>query len=209
MRRLTRPGEGEPITQLERREVVILAERPEVTITWSRYASGEPGPDLHVHREHTDAFYVLDGELTFAVGPQAEHVKVAPGGFVAVPPDVVHTFINDSGAEVRWINVHAPERGFADYLRSARDGTPLPWDAFDPPADGGQPADRVIVSAPGEGERPVAGVLLKIALPELRVAEWSSGGPDDDSCYVLEGELSGPARLVSVHAPGGVRSSSP
>jgi quercetin dioxygenase-like cupin family protein len=208
MRRLTRPGEGEPITQLERREVVILAERPEVTITWSRYASGEPGPDLHVHREHTDAFYVLDGELTFAVGPQAEHVKVAPGGFVAVPPDVVHTFINDSGAEVRWINVHAPERGFADYLRSARDGTPLPWDAFDPPADGGQPADRVIVSAPGEGERPVAGVLLKIALPELRVAEWSSEEPPGDAGYVLEGELAGPARLVSVHAPG-VRSSSP
>jgi quercetin dioxygenase-like cupin family protein len=65
---IVRPGEGETITALERREVVLLAEREQLTITWSRYAAGERGPDLHVHREHTDAFYVLDGELTFTVG---------------------------------------------------------------------------------------------------------------------------------------------
>jgi quercetin dioxygenase-like cupin family protein len=55
-------------------------------------------PDPHVHREHTDAFYVLEGELTFAVGPAAERIGVAAGGFVAVPPGVVHSFANESGA---------------------------------------------------------------------------------------------------------------
>jgi quercetin dioxygenase-like cupin family protein len=37
---------------------------------------------------------VLEGELTFAV----ERIGVAAGGFVAVPPDVVHSFANESGA---------------------------------------------------------------------------------------------------------------
>ena len=112
-------GEGETITRLPRREVVVLADHPDITITWTRYASGEPGPDLHVHREHTDAFYVLEGELTFPVGPRAEPVRVPAGGFVAVPPHVVHTFVNDSGAEASWLNLHAPDKGFAAYLRAA------------------------------------------------------------------------------------------
>jgi hypothetical protein len=35
-----RIGDGEPITRKERREVVLLAARPEISITWSRYAAG-------------------------------------------------------------------------------------------------------------------------------------------------------------------------
>ena len=108
--------DGETITALERREVLILATRPELTVTWTRYAGGEPGPSLHVHREHTDAFYVLEGELAFAVGPDAERVTVGPGAFVAVPPNTIHTFANDSGAEATWLNFHAPDTGFAAYL---------------------------------------------------------------------------------------------
>ena len=107
-------------------------------MTWTRYAGGERGPGLHVHREHTDAFYVLEGELTFAVGPGAERVTVGPGAFVAVPPNVVHTFSNDSGAEATWLNFHAPDMGFATYLRAG-----AAWDSFDAPADGGLPAGDV------------------------------------------------------------------
>ena len=135
-----RRDDGETITALERREVVILAERPALTVTWSRYAGGERGPDLHVHREHTDAFYVLEGELTFGVGPGAERVTVAPGGFVAVPPGVVHTFSNESDADACWLNSHAPDMGFAAFLR-----TGSAWDSFDAPPDGGPPATGVLV----------------------------------------------------------------
>jgi uncharacterized cupin superfamily protein len=84
---VVRLGDAEAITEHDRREIVLLAAHDDITVTWSRYAPGGPGPDLHVHREHTDAFYVLEGELTFAVGPQAERTSVAAGGFVAVPPD--------------------------------------------------------------------------------------------------------------------------
>lgn len=125
----------------QRREVVILLAGPALTVTWSRYAGGEQGPGLHVHREHTDAFSVLEGELTFVVGPGAERVTVGPGGFVAVPPGVVHTFANDSDADASWLNFHAPDMGFAAFLR-----TGSAWDSFDAPADGGLPADTVVVT---------------------------------------------------------------
>jgi hypothetical protein len=60
---------------------------------------------------------------------------------VLAPPEVVHTFRNESGADARWLNFHAPSAGFAEFQRK----TALPWDSFDAPADGGRPADEAIV----------------------------------------------------------------
>ena len=37
---------------------------------------GAPGPPPHVHRQHEEAFFVLEGELTLAVGPDV--VTVGP-----------------------------------------------------------------------------------------------------------------------------------
>jgi quercetin dioxygenase-like cupin family protein len=176
---LLRRADGEMIADAERRALVLLAERPAVTVTWSRYAAGERGPDLHVHREHTDAFYVLEGEVTFEVGPKAQRVRAPAGTFLAVPPNVVHTFVNESSADATWLNLHAPDKGFAAYLRALRDGTDAAYDQFDPPADGGRPAAEVVVSGPGEG--------LKCALPELFVAELDGPEQQEDLVYELGG----------------------
>src|SRR4029450_12328798 len=122
----------------------------ELAVTWSRYAAGERGPDLHVHRGHTDAFYVLEGALTFAVGPEGELVRVGAGGFAAVPPNVVHTFRNDGPAEARFLNFHAADGGFAAYLRARGDGADARLDSFHPPADGrGAGAPPPAWSSPG------------------------------------------------------------
>jgi len=142
--------DGEMITGSELRDVVILSERPELTVTWSRYAPGQRGPGPHVHREHTDAFCVLEGELTFTVGANGEGVRVPAGGFVSVPPNVVHSFFNDSNAHAIWLNMHAPDAGFAEYMRALRDGRQASFDSFDPPADGGLPASTAVVT----GARP-------------------------------------------------------
>jgi quercetin dioxygenase-like cupin family protein len=221
------PGEGETITQREHRDLVILAERDDITITRMRYGPGERGPDLHVHREHTDAFYVVGGELTFVLGREADRIRVTAGSFVAAPPNVAHSFFNEADADAHFLNFHTPDQGFAEYLRGQRDGEKVPFDSFDPPADGGRPAAQAIVTGPGEGERLVQGnrvVFLKGVLPELCFAEWVLDGPFDgpdlhshdhqvDSFYVLEGELdltiedsvlaAGPEMLASV--PRGVR----
>jgi quercetin dioxygenase-like cupin family protein len=108
--------DGETITEREGRLVVLLADRPEIAITWYRAGPGERGPDPHVHREHTDAFHVLEGELTFALGPDPELIRMPAGSFVAAPPNVVHTFANESSADACWLNLHAPDTGFAAYL---------------------------------------------------------------------------------------------
>jgi len=139
---------GETIADAEHRAVVLVAASPELTVTWSRYGPGQRGPELHVHRDHTDAFYVLTGELTFEVGPDAAPVSADAGTYVAVPPNVVHTFVNASGLDATWLNFHAPDQGFAAYLRAARDGREEPWDSFDPPADGGRSPSDVVVRPP-------------------------------------------------------------
>jgi quercetin dioxygenase-like cupin family protein len=219
--------DGETITGREQRDVILLADQDDISITWSRYAPGERGPDPHVHREHADSFYVLDGEMTFALGPSGKRAAVQGGGFVAVPPNLIHSFVNEGSADVRFLNFHTPDGGFAAYMRGRRDGEDLGFDSFDPPDDGGRPAQDAIVSGPGEGERLVSGnrdTLLKGDLPALSFGEWTLDGPLDgpdvhkhdagvDSFYVLQGELEitiedavqavGPGTIASI--PRGVR----
>ena len=73
------------------------------------------GPEAHAHAAEDDAFYVLEGELTFTAG-EAQLVA-GPGTFVLVPPGVVHTFANRGDTVARFLNVHAPA-GFDLRLRS-------------------------------------------------------------------------------------------
>ena len=185
---LLRLADGETVAEAKRRAVVLLVDRPDLTITWSRYGARERGPGLHVHREHTDAFYVLAGEITFEVGPRSQRVRAPTGAFVAVPPNVVHSFANRSRAEADWLNIHAPDQGFAAYLRASRDGADAPWDSFDPPSDGGLPAGDAVVSGAGDGEPLGArAASVKCALPELWVAELGRFEPHrhDDLLYEL------------------------
>jgi mannose-6-phosphate isomerase-like protein (cupin superfamily) len=141
----------ETISDTPARNVLILAEDEDITITWTRFSHGERGPDLHVHHEHTDAFYVLDGELTFELGPRSEPVTVGAGGFVAIPALVGHSFVNASGDDARWLNFHAPDRGFADFLRSLRAGTPGSWDSCAMPAGGGLAPELAVVLPAADG----------------------------------------------------------
>lgn len=218
---LVGPGEGETITRRESREVAIVTGREQLTITRSRYSPGERGADAHVHREHTDVFCVLEGEMTYGVGPDDAPVRVAAGGVVAIPPNVSHSFRNDAETDGRYLNLHAPDGGFAEYVRGARDGRSVGFDSFDPPEDGGRPAEEAVLSHPGEGEPLTVGdaqVTIKGALPHLTVAEWDLGGAFEDrlendqvaSLYVLAGVLeitldgalhtAGPGTLASIPA---------
>jgi mannose-6-phosphate isomerase-like protein (cupin superfamily) len=60
----------------------------------------------HVHAGEDDAFYILEGELTFTFGD--ETAAAPPGTFVLVPPGVQHGFRNDGAVPVRMLNIHAP-----------------------------------------------------------------------------------------------------
>jgi quercetin dioxygenase-like cupin family protein len=222
-------GGGDTIRDADGRKAVVLAERDQVTITYFRLQPGDSGPPPHLHREHTDAFYVLAGHAGFILGPELKRLTVGAGGLVAAPPNTIHTFSNESEGEIRLLNFHAPDSGFAAYMRSLRDGDgPVDWDSVDVPEGGaGRPLSDAIVSGPGEGERLVSGrrsALLKSDLPDLCLLEFEikAGfeGPDVhehaeevDSFYVLEGQIevtvedsrriAGPGTLASF--PPGVR----
>ncbi|MDQ2911443.1 MAG: cupin domain-containing protein [Actinomycetota bacterium] len=143
------PGEGEIVTDRPGRTLRILAELDQLIVTWFRYEPGEVGPDPHVHHRHSDAFYVLEGELELSLGPELKTVNAVPGTLAAAPPDVVHTFRNASDATAIFLNVHAPSMGFGDHIRGRGES----FDQHEPPADGGLPFADAVLSAPGAGER--------------------------------------------------------
>ena len=142
-----RPGEGEVVNDSVARRTEILCDHPTLVACWSRRGPRSPGASPHVHRAHSDLFYVLAGELTFLVGPEREE-RVLPAGTLALaPPLVVHGFRNGSDEEVRYLNFHAPGGGFADYLRGVAPG----FDSEEPPVDGGRPAADAVIVPPGSG----------------------------------------------------------
>ena len=108
------PGDGERVAR-EARHHRILAELPEVEVIELRFGPEFEGVDPHVHADHVDSFYVLEGEAEFTVGDDV--FRALPGSWVAAPIGVRHGFRNAGDGELRLLNVHAPNVGFARRLR--------------------------------------------------------------------------------------------
>jgi quercetin dioxygenase-like cupin family protein len=196
---LLAPGDGEVVTDRAERTLRILVELDELIVTWFRYEPGEKGPDPHIHEHHTDAFYVLEGEIEVSLGPELRTVRATPGTFAGAPPNVVHTFRNASDDTAIFLNLHVPSMGFGDHMR----GRNPAFDQHDPPADGGRPfADAVFTDPPGaetiEHETSLHKVLCD--LPQLTAIDMSfqpefegvdpHTHPDHvDAFYVLEGQV--------------------
>jgi len=64
-------------------------------------------PPPHIHREHEEGFYVLDGELELTAG--TETIRAKPGTFVMVPIGVAHTFGNATSEPVRFLATLSPD----------------------------------------------------------------------------------------------------
>jgi quercetin dioxygenase-like cupin family protein len=168
----------QPIANRPRRALRILCSHELLDATWSVFEGGERGAEPHLHRGHVDAFYVVDGELTFRVGPSLTPLHAGPGTFVLVPPGIVHAFDNDSDSVARWLNFHSPSTGFAQYLRGERDG----FDSFDPPADGGLDPGLVVVSNSG-ALHPLLSLATNSATEATSPADVMGG------FFVLDGEV--------------------
>jgi mannose-6-phosphate isomerase-like protein (cupin superfamily) len=97
------PGEGHVLGNVE--FLARTADTPRFNFSIIEIVSGRE-LETHVHEAEDDAFYILDGELTFLFDDQ--EVKATPGTFVLVPPGFQHGFRNDGAASVRMLNIHAP-----------------------------------------------------------------------------------------------------
>lgn len=189
------PGEGERLS--DTRLYVIKAAQPELGLFDSVLKSGE-GTSPHIHRQHADAFYVLEGELEVMVGTRT--ARLGSGGLVLAPPGVTHAVRNPGPGPERHLNLHAPGEPFVALARArarGEDVDPADFDVFAP-----EPGGEGVVSGPGEGELQGehSDHLVKAALPQLSVLEVEVGpGYQDpglqyhqqhvESFYVLEGEL--------------------
>lgn len=146
--RIASASSREQIIDSPARQGSFVIAREDLTITHARYAAGEHVAGRHIHRRHTDAFYVLEGELIFEIGPEADTITVSAGGFVAAPSGLAHGFRVADGGPASWLTIHAPDGGFAAFMRGLRDGIRVEWDIAPVPADGGLPADHAIISPP-------------------------------------------------------------
>jgi quercetin dioxygenase-like cupin family protein len=78
-------------------------------------APGWPGPPQHIHHEHDETFYVLDGAVRFTSG--TDSFVATAGQSVIVPKGDPHTFGNaDADAPARLLGTVSPAR-YIDYFR--------------------------------------------------------------------------------------------
>ena len=97
------PGEGHRLGNVE--FLARTSDTPRFNFGIIEITSGRE-LEAHVHGEEDDAFYIIEGEMTFVFGDR--EVSAPPGTFVLVPPGVEHAFRNDGAQPVRMLNIHAP-----------------------------------------------------------------------------------------------------
>jgi mannose-6-phosphate isomerase-like protein (cupin superfamily) len=97
------PGQGHRIGNVE--FLARSADTPRFTFGIIEIAPGRVHEE-HSHDGEDDAFYIVEGEMTFTFGD--EEVAAGPGTFVLAPPGVQHGFRNDTSEPVRMLNIHAP-----------------------------------------------------------------------------------------------------
>jgi quercetin dioxygenase-like cupin family protein len=190
------PGEGERLGQ----HIVVKLERPELSVNEVAVGPDFVGTGPHYHEHHVDAFYVLEGELEILCG--TETLRAGAGASVAVPPGIVHGFTSSEAHErTRYLNLHAPDSGFIEYIRRRTRGEDAEWDSIDVDEPRG-PRDSD-VTEPDGGERlehAVRTITVRAAQPQLCFLEFEARqgfGPipphrhEDsvDSFYVLEDSL--------------------
>ena len=106
-------GEGER-SDRGLRSARILGELADIEAVELSFPAEFEGVDPHTHPDHSDTFYVLEGEIDFFCG--GEWRRAGPGAFVSIPPNVEHGF-RPAGTAIRILNFHTPRVGFVDSLR--------------------------------------------------------------------------------------------
>src|SRR5262245_44274429 len=140
------PGEGERLESEDRVYLVKVA-RPELSLIEYDTGPTYSGASPHFHERHTDAFFLLEGELEFTLGVETH--LAGPGTAVVVPPGNVHAFTSTGRGRARFLNIHAPDSGFTDFLRARTQGRDASFDSVD--VDGPQEPGEGAVLGPGEG----------------------------------------------------------
>ena len=64
------------------------------------------GPPPHIQTREHEGFYIIEGQITFMVDKQ--RIEAKPGTFVNIPPNVLHSFKNETNEIAKLIIVLSP-----------------------------------------------------------------------------------------------------
>ena len=136
------------MTESPKIRVLLRSEQTggQVSVIDNTMPAGAKGPPLH-HHDFDEAFYVLDGELTFQLGDELR--TAGPGTLTFAPRGSHHTLANLSGAPASYLLVCTPA-GFENrFARLAAERT-----GAEPPAWASAPYPETIFVGPRIGDRP-------------------------------------------------------
>jgi thiamine-phosphate pyrophosphorylase len=108
------PGDGDRLSK-PHRLMLVKVDRPELALLEYLVDGEYDGASRHVHLCHADCFHVLDGALRFVA--DGREIHAGAGTTVVVPPGVPHEFTS-AAPRARFLNVHAPNVGFVEYVRA-------------------------------------------------------------------------------------------
>ena len=152
------------------------------------------GPPPHFHQREFEAFYILEGELTFH--SEAGSVVAGPGNYAHIPMNLLHTFRNESNRPVRMLAIVSPG-GMENFLEEIgrqvydRTATPAPIT----PAD----IEKIVATASKYGigivlpdgatkPPPANGLRVKVVKPDEGKLVWAAG---DHYTYKVTGQDTG------------------
>jgi quercetin dioxygenase-like cupin family protein len=135
---LVRPGEGQSVWSLGGRFTIKVggqdAEGRFALVEAVAFQSTEP--PLHIHHYEDEAWYILDGKMTFYVGDTV--LEATAGSSVLAPKGIPHTFTVD--VEPTRVLVFASPAGFEHFAVALGE----PAIADDPPTDLAVPGPEVL-----------------------------------------------------------------
>ena len=68
--------------------------------------NGQLSPPPHIHRQHEEVIYVLEGEMALPVGDQT--IRLGPGAAFVTPIGLAHTFSNGGEGVLRFLLTISP-----------------------------------------------------------------------------------------------------
>jgi mannose-6-phosphate isomerase-like protein (cupin superfamily) len=153
------PGDGQTVWSLGGRFTVKLggADTDERFSVTEMLAFRTAEPPLHVHRREDEAWYVIDGHMTFYVA--GEKLEAGPGAFVFGPRGVPHTFTVD--VEPTRVLVFASPAGFERFALEL--GQPGSASSDVPPAGLAMPGPEVLGPVAERYEIEVVGPPARVA----------------------------------------------
>ena len=100
-------------------------------------------PPLHLHLKDDEAWYVLEGEMSFFVGDN-EPKRIAAGAIAFGPKGVPHTYRVEGARDARWLAICTPG-DFEHFVLAA--SRPADRQALPPPGDPSSEQEVVAITA--------------------------------------------------------------